>query len=306
MKSASMTNNRVRFEQWFDLILTMIDGRDHTAKELAEVLGTTLRNLYYVLKRMRNMGFDVVHDRTFYYIAPHSPFLRRIATAIDFTEDEVAFLHGRLLGEDQDSPMAGAIKRKLERFYNLTPQADVHFRQRLYENTSLLEQAMSDRQVVILHDYSSPHSHSVSDRVVEPFLFYDDKADIRAYELKSRQNKTFKVARIGSVEVVDTPWFNEHKHREVFTDMFMFSGEKKIRIKLRLSILAHHLMLEEHPRSAKFMTRDDDEHWFFETDVASYVGISRFILGLFDEIEILENDELRRFLRSKIERMKLR
>ncbi len=186
-----MKNNSVRFERWFALILTMIDGRGHTAKELAEVLGTSLRNLYYVLRRLRNMGFDVIHERTFYRIDSRSPFLRRIASAIDFTEDEVMFLHSRLLGEVHNSPMAGTVKRKLERFYNLTEYDDVHFHQRLYENTSLLEQAMTDKRVVILHDYSSPHSHTVSDRVVEPFLIYADKADIRAYELRSKQNKTF-------------------------------------------------------------------------------------------------------------------
>ncbi|MGI6242273.1 MAG: helix-turn-helix transcriptional regulator [Prevotella sp.] len=300
-----MKNSSARFERWFALILTMIDGQGHTAKELAEVLGTSLRNLYYVLGRLRSMGFNVVHERTLYHIDIQSPFLRRIASAIDFTEDEVVFLHEKLLGEAHDSPMAGIIKRKLERFYNLTTYGDVHFRQRLYENTNLLEQALNSKRVVILHDYSSPHSHTVSDRVVEPFLFYGDRADIRAYELKSRQNKTFKIARIGSVEIVDTPWFNAHKHREVFTDMFMFSGEQKFHIKLRFSLLAHHLMLEEYPHSGILMTREDTEHWIFETDVVNYVGISRFILGLFEEIEILENSDLRRFLRSKIERMKL-
>ena len=301
-----MKSSSARFERWFALILTMIDGRGHTAKELAEVLGTTLRNFYYVLQRLRNMGFDVIHERMLYRIDIRSPFLRRIASAIDFTEDEVLFLHSRLLEEARNSPMAGTVKRKLERFYNLTAYADVHFQQRLYENTNLLEQAMNSKRVVILHDYSSPHSHTVSDRVVEPFLIYGDKADIRAYELKSKQNKTFKIARIGSVEIVDTPWFNEDKHREVFTDMFMFSGEQKLHIKLRFNLLAHHLMLEEYPHSEMLMTREDDKHWIFETDVVNYVGISRFILGLFDEIEILESQELRSFLRSKIKRMKLK
>lgn len=301
-----MTDKTERFERWFELILVMIDGRGHTAKELAGVLGTTLRNLYYVLRRLRNMGFNVVHDRTFYHIDIRSPFLRRIASVIDFTEDEILFLHGRVVAEDADSATAQSVKRKIERFYKLPEYAGVHFRRRLSENTTLLEQAVAGKRVVILHDYSSPHSHTVSDRVVEPFLFYGDKADVRAYELKSRQNKTFKVARIGRVEVVDTPWFNRHKHREVFTDIFMFSGEERLPVKLRLGRLAHHLMLEEYPRSGTLMRREDEEHWIFETDVANYAGIARFILGLFDEVEIVEGDGLKAYVRDKIRRMKLR
>ena len=36
----------------------------------------------------------------------------------------------------------------------------------------------------------------------------------------------------------------------------------------------------------------------------SYVGISRFILGLFDHVEVLENDDLKAFLNEKMSRWK--
>lgn len=131
-------------------------------------------------------------------------------------------------------------------------------------------------------------------------MFQGAKTDVRAFEIKSKQNKTFKIARIGRVEVVDAPWFNTDRHREVFTDMFMFSGEEQLRVKLRLSLLAHNLMLEEYPRSAPMLSREDDNHWIFEATLVNYVGISRFILGLFDEITILGDEGLRAYVRRKI------
>lgn len=299
-----MANSTARFEKWFELILTMLDGRNHTARELAEVLGTTVRNLYYTFKVLGNMGFHIVHIHTYYYIDVRSPFLSRISQSVDFTEDEALYLHRMLDRDAGENAMAGTVRRKLERFYHLQFYDDARLRRQVCQNTELLEQAINERRLVILHRYSSPHSGSVADRVVEPFLFQGDRADIRAYELKSKQNKTFKIARIGRVEIVDTPWFNEEHHRESFTDMFMFSGEVRHTVRLRFGLLAHRLMLEEYPHSAALMVQEDDRHWLFQADVASYVGISRFILGLYDEIEVLEDDGLRAFLREKISRMR--
>ena len=295
-----MASSPARFERWFQLILTMLDGHDHTAIELADALGTTRRNLYYVLRLFRGMGFRVVRDRTFYYIDPRSPFLQRVASAVEFADDEVVYLHAlmsKLAGQDV---MASVVKHKLERYYDIDHQDGMRDMRHLSDNIEALERAMEQRRVVILRDYSSPHSHSVSDRVVEPFLFQGAKTDVRAFEIKSKQNKTFKIARIGRVEVVDTPWFNTDRHREVFTDMFMFSGEEQLHVKLRLSLLAHNLMLEEYPRSAPMLSREDDNHWIFEATLVNYVGISRFILGLFDEITILGDEGLRAYVRRKI------
>ena len=47
--------------KWLDLIQAMTDGQNHTANELAEVLGTSVRNLYYTLDVLRESGFEVVH-----------------------------------------------------------------------------------------------------------------------------------------------------------------------------------------------------------------------------------------------------
>lgn len=298
-----MENNTSRFRKWFDLIIVMTDGRNHTARELSAVLGTTTRNLYYVLRVLREVGFDIVHEGKSYYINPRSPFLQPLINSLNLTSDEAAYLYRMLLSESSDSPQASMLRRKLGRYYDLRHLSDARLLERQHANIARLEQAMAERRVAILHDYSSPHSNSRTDRVVEPFLFLGDKSDVRAYEIKSHQNKTFKIARIGWVEVVDAPWFNASCHREVYTDMFMFSGEETHHVRLRFSLLARHLMLEEYPHAAAYIRREDKTHWIFETDVVSYVGLSRFVLGLYDEIEVLDDDGFRAFLNKRIEKM---
>ncbi len=296
-----MEKNKIRFGKWLDLIMVMIDGRNHTAKELAEVLGTTARNFYYTLNVLREYGFIIIHDRTYYSLDARSPFFQMIADSVDFTETETIFLHGMLSAARDDDAQAARLKRKLERYYGIKMFASETFRHKILHVVNILERAIKMKKCVILHGYSSPHSRSVTDRVVEPFLFLGDKEDIRAYEIKTKTNKTFKISRIESVELVDTPWFNEAKHKQAYTDMFMFSGEDRYHVKLRLDRLAHHLMLEEYPHSLHSMTPAGTDYWIFETDLVSYVGITRFILGLYDNVKILEGEGLKEYIQIKIE-----
>lgn len=58
--------------KWLDLIQAMTDGQNHTANELAEVLGTSVRNLYYTLDVLRESGFEVVHEGRNYHLHPRS------------------------------------------------------------------------------------------------------------------------------------------------------------------------------------------------------------------------------------------
>ena len=76
-------------------------------------------------------------------------------------------------------------------------------------HTEVLKDAMNRKCMCMLRNYSSPHSKTVSDRIVEPFLFMNNGLDIRCHEIKSHTNKTFKLARIGEVELLDVEWIAE-------------------------------------------------------------------------------------------------
>ena len=127
------------------------------------------------------------------------------------------------------------------------------------------------------------------------------------------------------VVMLDLEWGNEAKHKQVFTDLFMFSGEERLPVKLRLDLLAYNLMIEEYPKSAEFIVeetfadgandegnaddtsivapRKDAKHWIFSADFASYIGISRFVLGLYNHIDVLESREFKEYLRGELRKM---
>lgn len=286
-----------------DLLLAMVVD-SHTASELADVLGTSTRNLYYVIKQLEEYGFVIHHLHRRYLLDPHSPFFQNIARTVDFTQEQAFYMYSLLSEVDNKSnPMAGLLRRKLTRYYHLNEFSPTWKDRLVYNNVQQLQRAINQRRVVVLHGYSSGHSQTVKDRLVEPFLFLGDKADIRAYEPSSGMNKTFKISRILEVEVMNDFWEHEERHRLLFTDMFMFSSEERIPITLRLDLLAYSLMCEEYPHAVEQLKSDGKNHWLLTTEVANYVGIGRFTLGLFDHVEIVQGDGLKRYLHERLSTM---
>ena len=59
--------------------------------------------------------------------------------------------------------------------------------------------------------------------------------------------------------------------------------------------------IEEFPLAEKYMEREDDAHWLFHTEVCKYEGIGRFVLGLFEDIEIINSPDFVLYLKEKVQ-----
>lgn len=291
------------FFRWLDVIRAISGDRILSAPDIAKVLGTSLRNAYYVIKALSAYGFFVNHNRLGYNLDATSPFFKDINDSVGLNVDQSFYLYRMLIGKDVDNPMAAGIRLKLKRFYHFDVLGGNKKNYGPYTNYMLLQSAMKDHKCVVLHNYASSNSLTVRDRLVEPFMFLGEDTDVRAYEMESGINKTFKISRISIVEILDREWENVNKHRNAFTDMFMYSGEVRHHVLLRLDVSSYNCMQEEYPHSIFCLRPDDDTHWLFETDVANYEGIARFIMGLFDHIEVLEDKGLKKYLKEKIKRM---
>ena len=142
-----------------------------------------------------------------------------------FTEDEATTIRRVLDRAGGDSLQVRHILRKLDRLYDLRILDDVELSEQA-GNVSVLYDAIKTKNKVVLHNYSSPHSNTVASRVVEPFMFLPGNDEVRCYEASTGMNKTFKVARMGTVEMLLDPWEHEADHKRMYTDIFMFSGEE--------------------------------------------------------------------------------
>ena len=284
-------------------MLLMTENRDYTVQQMCERLGISRRTLYYYIDFFRDSGFTVEKRGTCYSLDKNSQFFTRLFKKVHFTEDEAITMR-RLLDRASDNSLhVQHLKNKLTRLYDLDILENVTLREQDADNVSTLYDAIKMKKTVILRNYSSPHSNTTANRVVEPFMFMDNNNEIRCYEIASGQNKTFKISRIESVMILADDQIHEARHKKVFTDIFMFSGEKRLPVTLRLGRLARNIMLEEYPQSAA--TPDDASHWIVSLDVCSYLGISRFVLGLFESVEILGSEEFREYIRMKIDNMKV-
>jgi hypothetical protein len=67
-------------------------------------------------------------------------------------------------------------------------------------------------------------------------------------------------------------------------------------------MLSRNLLLEEYPLAEEHITAIDAEHWLLDTEVASYAGVGRFVVGLMDDIRIIDTPELEEYLSGYVTR----
>ena len=70
-------------------------------------------------------------------------------------------------------------------------------------------------------------------------------------------------------------------------------------MRLELSIRASELLKEEYPMSEKFITEKDNGVIEFAAPVYSLEGVGRFVLGLSQEIKVVEPEILKEFIQKK-------
>lgn len=113
-------DNTKSFFRWLDVIRAISGDKILSAPDIAKILGTSLRNAYYVVKALSAYGFFVNHNRLGYNLDATSPFFKDINDSVGLNVDQAFYLYRMLIGKDVDNPMAAGIRLKLKRFYHST------------------------------------------------------------------------------------------------------------------------------------------------------------------------------------------
>ena len=291
-----------KIERVLRLMKMMTSGNRYTVEELAERLDTSYRSIYRYIDTFKEVGF-VVHKEEggVYRLGKESPYFKDISQLIHFTDEE-AHIVNQLIGALDDTNMLKQnLRRKLSSVYNCTSLANSIVKGKNAENVNRIIEAIEEHKQVILHDYYSSHTGTKRNRQVEPIAFTTNYVQIWCYDPSDGKTKLFNTARIGSVEVLYSEWQHEAEHRCGYIDIFRNMGFKKMRVKLRLGVMAHNLLIEEYPLSERDLTQTDDSHWLLDTEVCNYAGIGRFVMGLIDDIEIIDSPDFVAYLRQKQE-----
>jgi hypothetical protein len=80
----------------------------------------------------------------------------------------------------------------------------------------------------------------------------------------------------------------------------MFSSETHYNVKLRLGQLAYNIFVEEYPHGAKYLSPISEQDWLLNIEVCDFRGLGRFVLGLYLDIDILENDAFKAYIQKML------
>ena len=290
-----------KLERMLRLMKLMTGNVNYTVNDLAERLDTSYRSIYRYIETFKDAGFVVQKlDGGVYKLGKESRYFKEISQLVHFTDEEAHIVNQLIEALDDTNSLKQNLRRKLTTVYNCTSMASSIVRGKNASNVNRLLEAIEEHRQVVLVDYASSHTGVVRNRLVEPFGFTTNYVQAWCYEPESGMNKLFKVSRIGSVEVLDVEWQSEVQHAEGYIDIFRMTGFDQHRVQLRLGMLARNLLIEEYPLAERDITSLGDKSWLLDAMVCNYLGIGRFVMGLLDDVEIVDSPEFERYIADSV------
>lgn len=281
-----------KIERMLRLMKMMSGNENYTIDELGKKLGMSYRSVYRYIDTFKASGFVVVKVRSNVYRIGKMPRSHvDMSKLIYFSEEEAYLVNSMIDGLHPTNQLKIDLKKKLSAIYSCTSIANYVHSEDTASNIQELEKAVREKKKVILKAYESANSKGVSDRFVEPFEFTTNCIDIWGYDLEKKECRVFKISRISSVVILEDTWTNEEKHQKSKTDCFRMSSFEQTPVKLELSLMAKNLLIEEFPLAQKDL-KEYNGKWILDTMVSNMAGVGRFVIGLADEIKIIDSPAL--------------
>lgn len=293
-----------KIERLLRLMKMLTANNRYTIEDLADKLEMSPRTVYRYIDTFREAGFVVKKSGNYIKLDKQSPYFKDISQLVHFTDEEAHILKSAIESIDENNVIKQNLKSKLYSVYDYKILAECVTKGSNAKNVNSIVEAMENRKQIVLKNYKSANSGHISDRVIEPYEFTTNYIQVWGYEVGSGENKIYKISRIGEVEILENDWENESQHKTAYMDIFRYSSFNQYPVKLQLGLRAASLLIEEYPLSEKYLTKISETQYILETNVASFEGVGRFVLGLLDDIEVLHSPEFKEFLEKRIELFK--
>lgn len=288
-----------KIERMLRLMKMLTANTTYTIDDIADRLDMSRRTIYRYIDTFREAGFVIKKSSSYIRLDKESPHFKDISQLVHFTEEEAVILKRAIESIDDTNLLKQNLKRKLYSVYDNKILADTIVRGSNTTNVHSLIEAIEQQRQVILKDYRSSHAGAVRDRIVEPFAFTTNYVQVWCFDTESRSCKLFKLSRIGTVEMLKQEWQWASEHKQGFLDIFRMNGETRHHIRLKMGILSRNLLIEEYPLAEQYLTTENNK-WILDTDVANYTGVARFVVGLMDDIQIIDTPELENYIANYI------
>ena len=265
---------------------------DYTTNELASNLEITERSAFRYIRTFKDSGFTIQKRGCNVHKLMKLPVRQiKLSELIHLSPEEAHILHTLLMSISGDSQVLVNLEKKLTALFDATSVSEIIGNKTAAENLMRLREAMDDKTQVMLKDYESGNTMTVSDRLVEPYGFSTNYCDVYAFEIATGLNKTFKVSRIGYVMPQQTDWEHEDQHEVIEPDCFRMNGKENIPVTLKMNMKAKNLLVEEFPLASRDISFENGS-WWLRTTVKDLAGVGRFVIGLADQIEAIYSKRL--------------
>lgn len=281
-----------KIERLLQLIMLMASKADYTIEAIAEKLGMTPRSAYRYIDTLRKSGFAVEKRKPNLYKLIRIPNSSvNLNNLVYFSQEEAYLMQSLIQSLEATNSLKTSLLKKLSAIYTVADLTELIIDKDCSRHIEELGNAIRNKQQVILHHYESAHSHIVNDRLIEPFAFTTNYIEVWGYDIQKRENRVFKIARIGSVEKLNIKWEYQESHQQSQTDCFRMNGTNSYDVKIALSLRAKNLLIEEYPLAANDI-KEENGSWIFRSEVYDLAGVGRFVLGLAGEVVIIDSPDL--------------
>ena len=290
--------NQFRIYRVFQLVNFLRAKPSKSVTSMMQYLDTSERTVYRYMDLLKELGFTLGRDHGNRW----SIISQGNTDIMPFSPQEADYVEKLIKTSGKQNKLAQSVLSKIKQSLQVQVSANLMFQAHLGQIVESLSVAIMESRQVMLRDYTSANSLTVSDRLVEPMCFTENYEAISAFEVKSKQNKYFNIERIGSVEVLETPMKYEPQHEFYRPDIFGFQGKAMNKeIEIEMNLRACLVLKEEFPMSIPFILESSGkDSYLLKAKVQSYLAPGRFVLGLPKDTKVIGSPAFMRYITKLI------
>jgi proteasome accessory factor C len=285
--------NQNRIYRVFQLIHFLGARPSKPIHSIARRLDTSERTVYRYLDLLKDLGFDVVRDDNNRYAIPSNiPF-----QSLPFNPQEISYLKRLLQSSGKRVKLNNSILQKIEHIPEEETNTHLIVQAQIGQWVEKISLAILEKKQMIIEQYASANSLTISDRIIEPICFTDNYKSLAAFELTSRRCKFFNLERMGNVVALDTAFAFEHLHEFRSPDVFGFQGhDSNLEIEWIMNLRAYLLLKEEFPMCSAVVVKKDKFH--LKTNVQGFIAPARFVHGMKKDVKVLGSKDFIEYLKG--------
>jgi predicted DNA-binding transcriptional regulator YafY len=279
----------------------------YTKKRLAEKYEVDESTITRDFEAFKSAGFDLDYDERYRYALSAEKKYDNLKSLLVFSSKEEEILTTALQKLGINNKAIENLQNKLSRIYDASKMHNT-FDKNFLTKMDKLELARKDKKVVILKDYPSTNSNTVSHRTIEAFHISPEEDIIHAFDLEKNAIRHFRISRTTKVELTPQYWTQEGHHSIVATDPFRIQDNKQVKVHLRLKVGAYNEILERFPLTRGYLKASPEGGeglYDLECKVNHKLyGLSNFVLGYYSDIvSIIEPDSLIEYVQDAARRI---